>query len=152
MLINMGFGDKWLKWMELLIFNSNMSVLVNGCPTKEFVVNRGLRQGDPLSPFLFVIMAEGLAGLVRKSIEVGDFQSFHINGSCSVDMLQFADDTLIVGESNWNHVWAIRAVLRGFELVSGLEINYHKSNLIGINSNTHFLEAVSHFFSCKLED
>ncbi|XP_058732648.1 uncharacterized protein LOC131604205 [Vicia villosa] len=119
---------------------------------KEFEVNRGLKQGDPLSHFLFVLVAEGLSGLVKKSIEVGDFQSFKINGNCPVDMLQFADDTLIVGESNWKHVWALRAVLRAFELVSDLGINYHKSKLIGINSNHHFLEAVSQFFSCKLED
>ncbi|XP_058775272.1 uncharacterized protein LOC131649529 [Vicia villosa] len=97
-------------------------------------------------------MAEGVLGLVKKSIEVGELQSFKINGSCSVDMLQFADVTLIVGESNWKHVWALRAVLLAFELVSGLGINYHKSKLIGINSNHHFLEAVSQFFSCKLED
>ncbi|XP_058751483.1 uncharacterized protein LOC131624543 [Vicia villosa] len=152
MLKRMGFGEKWMKWMELLVFNSNMSVLANGSPTKEFKVSRGLRQGDPLSPFLFVLVAEGLTGLVRKSIEVGEFQSFNINGSCPVYILQFADDTLIVGEGNWKHVWAMRVVLRAFELVSGLGINYHKSKLIGINSNLHFLEAVSHFLSCKVED
>ncbi|XP_058784289.1 uncharacterized mitochondrial protein AtMg01250-like [Vicia villosa] len=129
-----------------------MSVLVNGNPTKEFKVFRGLRQGDPLSPFIFVLVTEGLTGLVRKSIEVGEFQSYSIKGACKVDVLQFADDTLIVGDGNWKHVWAVRAVLRAFEVVSGLGINYHKSKLIGINSNSHFLEVVSHFLSCKLED
>ncbi|XP_058783793.1 uncharacterized protein LOC131658524 [Vicia villosa] len=55
----MGFGDKWMKWMELLVFNSSMLVLVNGSPTKVFDVHKGLRQGDLLSPFLFVLVAEG---------------------------------------------------------------------------------------------
>lgn len=67
-------------------------------------------------------------------------------------MLQFADDTLLVGEGNWKHVRAISIVLRAFELVSGLGINYHKSKLIGINTNPHFLEAVSFYLSCRLED
>lgn len=69
-----------------------------------------------------------------------------------MDVLQFADDTSLVGEGSWKHVWAIRTVLRAFEMVSGLGINYHKSKLIGINTNPHFLEAVSHFLSCRLEE
>ncbi|XP_058752759.1 uncharacterized protein LOC131625939 [Vicia villosa] len=152
MMQRMDFGHRWLKWMELLVFNSNMSILVNGSPTKEFTVSRGLRQGDPLSPFIFVLVAEGLAGLVKKSIEVGDFQRFEIKRSCGVDILQFADDTLLVGEGSWKQIWAIKVVLRAFEVVSGLGINFQKSKLIGINSNAHFLEAASHVLSCKLED
>ncbi|XP_058741853.1 uncharacterized protein LOC131614257 [Vicia villosa] len=55
-----------------------MSILVNGSATKEFKVHKGLRQGDPLSPFLFVLAMEGLTALVRKSVEVGDFQPFNL--------------------------------------------------------------------------
>ncbi|XP_058775491.1 uncharacterized protein LOC131649751 [Vicia villosa] len=98
------------------------------------------------------MVAEGLSGLVRKSIELGEFGRFPIKGSCWVDILQFADDTLIVGEGLWKHVWAIKTVLRAFELVSGLGINYHKSKLIDINSNSSFLEAASYFLSCKVEE
>ncbi|XP_058760864.1 uncharacterized protein LOC131634228 [Vicia villosa] len=76
MMMRMGFGDRWMKWMDACIFTSHMSVLVNGSATKEFKVTKGLRQGDPLSPFLFVLAMEGLTALVRKSIEVGDFKPF----------------------------------------------------------------------------
>ncbi|XP_058733961.1 uncharacterized protein LOC131605645 [Vicia villosa] len=134
----MGFGGRWMGWIELLVFNSKMSVLVNGSSTKEFEVFRELRQSDPLSPFLYVLEAEGLSGLVRKSVEVGDLA---IKGSCWVENLQFAYDTLLVGEGTWKHVWAIKAVIRAFEIVSGLGINCHKSKLIGINSRGPFLEA-----------
>ncbi|XP_058765341.1 uncharacterized protein LOC131638809 [Vicia villosa] len=129
----MGFGEKWRRWMKLLVFSSKMSILVNGSPTKEFEVSRGLRQGDPLSPFLFVLVTEALSRLVRKSVEGGEFQSFTFRDSCKVDILQFADDTLTVGNGNWKHVWALRAVLRAFELVLGLGINYQKSIPIGFN-------------------
>lgn len=96
----MGFGEKWKRWMELFVFSSNMSVLINGSPSKEFKVSKGLRQGDPLSPFLFVLVSEGLTGLVKKSILLDEFQSFNLNENCKVDALQFADDTLLVGEGS----------------------------------------------------
>jgi hypothetical protein len=66
MMIKMGFAEGWLKWIRACIFESSMSVLVNGSPTIDFKVGRGLRQGDPLSPFLFLIVAEGLAGMIYE--------------------------------------------------------------------------------------
>ncbi|XP_058746501.1 secreted RxLR effector protein 78-like [Vicia villosa] len=80
MLKRMGFGELWIKWMEILIFSSKMSVLVNGSPSKEFMVERGLRQGDPLSPFLFVLVAEGLKILVDKAVQNGDFVGCDVKG------------------------------------------------------------------------
>ncbi|XP_058739158.1 uncharacterized protein LOC131611048 [Vicia villosa] len=96
--------------------------------------------------------AEGLSGLVRKSIEIGEFESFCIKSSCWVDILQFADDTLLMGEGTWKHVKAIKGVLRAFEIVSGLGINYHKRKLIGINTKNSFMEAATLFLSCKVEE
>ncbi|XP_058747167.1 uncharacterized protein LOC131620174 [Vicia villosa] len=97
MMRKLGFRDIWMKWMEALIFTSTMSVLVNGSPTKKFEVGRGLSQGDPISPFLFVIVPEGLKLLVNKTVSNGD-SGCNVNGRCFVDVLQFADDTLMVGD------------------------------------------------------
>ncbi|XP_058746494.1 uncharacterized protein LOC131619412 [Vicia villosa] len=60
--------------------------------------------------------------------------------------------SLLVGKGSWNHIWALKAVLKAFELVSGLGINYHKSKLIGINFNKSFLEAAACVLGCKVED
>lgn len=57
MMVRMGFRKLWMKWMHVLILSSNMYVLVNGIQAKEFTVEKGLRKGDPLSTFLFVIVA-----------------------------------------------------------------------------------------------
>ena len=109
--------------MELLVFQSKMSVLVNGSPTKEFVVERGLRQGDMLSPFLFVLVTECLTGLMKKAVEISDFKDFKFNMEDEVNLLQFADDTIIMAERGWDDLWTMKAILRGFEMMSGLKIN-----------------------------
>ncbi|CAM8943692.1 unnamed protein product [Rhodiola kirilowii] len=67
----MGFGVKWRKWISECISTVRLAVLVNGSPTEEFAMERGLRQGDPLSPFLFLIAAEGLSRLLSKQKKSG---------------------------------------------------------------------------------
>src|SRR4051812_1969760 len=70
--------------MEACIFRSFMSVIVNGSVKEDFTVERGIRQGDQLSPLLFVLVMEGLTSLVDRAVEVGDFKglvSFNLSTS-----------------------------------------------------------------------
>ncbi|PNX95639.1 cysteine-rich receptor-like protein kinase, partial [Trifolium pratense] len=141
MMFKMGFSEGWLKWMRACIFESSMSILVNGSPTADFKVGRGLRQGDPLSPFLFLIVAEGLTGLMRKAVELGKFKGYRINDDIQYPILQFADDTILMGDGSWDNFWTIKTLLRSFELVSGLKINFVKSKLYGLNVDSRIMEA-----------
>ncbi|XP_058776285.1 secreted RxLR effector protein 78-like [Vicia villosa] len=118
-MIGMGFGNRWMRWMDACIFNNHMSVLVNGSATKEFKVQKGLRQGDPLSPFLFVLAMEGLTALVKKSVEVGNFKPFMYGDNDGVDILQFADDTIIIGEVSCDNIWNMKVILRGLNWFPG---------------------------------
>jgi len=52
-MVRVGLSEKWVRWMKACLFGGNMSILVNGSPTEEINVQRGLKQGDPLAPFLF---------------------------------------------------------------------------------------------------
>lgn len=61
---------KRLDWMKVIVFSSHISILVNGILTKDFEAYRDLGKGDPLSSFLFVIVVEGLTGLLRKAMEI----------------------------------------------------------------------------------
>ncbi|RZB71032.1 LINE-1 retrotransposable element ORF2 protein [Glycine soja] len=148
MLNKMGFDKRWIGWIQACVFSSSMSVLVNGSPTDEFTAHKGLRQGDPLSPFLFLIVAQGLSGLVQKASQVGNFDGYQVADGLNLSLLQFADDTILLGKGSWKNLWSIKTIFRSFELVSGLRVNFHKSKLIGLNINEGFLESASIFLSC----
>lgn len=119
--------------MEALVFNSTMSILVNGSSTKDFVVSRGLHQGDPFSLFLFLLVVEGLTALLNKASSLGDYVGFQVGNEVHFEIIQFADDTLLIGDGSWNNLWSVKAILRGFELVFGLRVNLSKSWFVGLN-------------------
>ena len=110
-----GFSSIWIKWIEGCLKSASISVLVNGSPTAEFLPKRGLRQGDPLAPFLFNVVAEGLNGLMRKAKEENLYQAFKVGlNQVEISILQFADDTIFFGEANMENVKTIKAILRKF--------------------------------------
>jgi hypothetical protein len=151
MLRRFGFCNKWIEWIRACVFSGNMSVLVNGCPTEEINIQRGLKQGDPLAPFLFLMVAEGLGGLMKKAAASNLFRGFRVGSNgLSISHLQYADDTLCLGEATIGNLWALKAILRGFEMVSGLKVNYWKSNLMGVNVSNDFLTVASAFLNCRV--
>lgn len=83
----MGFRRLWMQWMETSVFSSHMSILVNGGPIVDFEVIKGLCQGDPLSSFLFVLVTEGLAGLIKKAFDIDEFSGFHVSERSSIEVL-----------------------------------------------------------------
>lgn len=91
---------------------------------------------------MFVIAAEGLAKLVKRALEVREFEGFKVNDEMEYQFLQFEDDTILVGESTWQNLWSLK-VLRGFELVFGLRIKIRKSKLYGLNTKVHLMEVAS---------
>jgi len=87
---------------------SLVSVLVNGSPTIEFIPEKGLRQGDHLTTFIFLIMAEGLAGVVRQAKENDLLDNIEIGErKTNVSMVQFVDDTLFFSKANLQSVLAV---------------------------------------------
>ncbi|PNX58857.1 cytochrome p450 [Trifolium pratense] len=91
--------------------------------------------GDLLSPFLFLLVAEGLHVLMEAMVERNLFMGYNVGelAPVYVSHLQFADDTLLMETKSWANVRALRAVLVLFESMSGLQVNFHKSMLVGVN-------------------
>ena len=129
MMRKMGFCSKWIQWIEWCLKSASVLVLVNGSPSYEFIPQKGLRQGDLLSPMMFNIVAEGLNGLMTNAIYKRLYRGF-LSGTNKVEisLLQYADDTIFFGEASMENVRAIKAILRAFELASGLKINFSKSS------------------------
>jgi len=151
MLHRVGLCDKWVAWMKACVFGGSMSILVNGSPTEEISIQRGLKQGDPLAPFLFLLVAEGFSGLMKKAVASSLFEGF---GFCGNDLvvshLQYANDTLCIGKATVQNLWTMKSVLRDFELVSGLKINFSKSSLIGVNVSDDFMLMACDFLNCSV--
>jgi hypothetical protein len=123
---------------------------VNGSPTNEINIQRGLKQGDPLAPFLFLLVAEGFAGLMRSAVEKNLFKGFGIGtDGLSVSHLQYTDDTLCIGDATMENIWVLKAILRGFEFASGLKVNFGKSCLIDVNVPNGFMITACDFLNCK---
>ncbi|WJX12011.1 hypothetical protein P8452_02554 [Trifolium repens] len=97
----LGFSDKWIHWMMLCVSSVNYFVLVNFEKVGPICPGRGLRQGDPLSPYLFILVTEGLTTLIKKSIASGDLHGVQISrGAPVVFHLLFADDCFLFCRSS----------------------------------------------------
>ncbi|GKV32613.1 hypothetical protein SLEP1_g41207 [Rubroshorea leprosula] len=149
MMNRMGFGVKWRKWMRECLSTARISILINGSPTTEFPISNGLRQGDPLSPFLFLLVAEGLGGLVKKAEGEGLLKGVEIGrGGMVLSLLQFADDTVFMGKADVDNLRVVKAILNWFQLISGLKINFGKSYLYGFNVSEGWVKGAADIMRC----
>ncbi|XP_028121381.1 uncharacterized protein LOC114318646 [Camellia sinensis] len=110
-----------------------LDVLVNGSPTNEFYPQTGLRQGDPMSHLLVSLVAKGLNMLLTRAYQIGIIKGVKIGiGGVVLSHLQFANDSLFLCETEDEEVKSLKRILRCFEVISGLRINYHKSQICGM--------------------
>ncbi|WJX73641.1 hypothetical protein P8452_57400 [Trifolium repens] len=88
---------------------------------------------------------------MKRAVDLGFFKPFVIkNSGVAVSHLQYADDTLFVGEACVEKLWCVKAILRWFELMSGLKVNFAKSRLLGVKMDDPFMCVASKFLNCKL--
>uniref|UniRef100_A0A2N9GZI9 Reverse transcriptase domain-containing protein n=1 Tax=Fagus sylvatica TaxID=28930 RepID=A0A2N9GZI9_FAGSY len=126
----MGFHEKWVKIMMECISTVSYSILINGEPHGYIKPSRGLRQGDPLSPYLFLFCAEGLHSLLQQAKNEGNMCGVSIS-RCGPKLthLFFADDSLLFCKATTNEVRCIQDILTAYEHASGQQINRQKTTL-----------------------
>ncbi|WJZ84180.1 hypothetical protein VitviT2T_003796 [Vitis vinifera] len=149
----MGFGSRWLGWMWRCISTAKFSVLVNGVSAGFFPSSKGLRQGDPLSPYLFVMGMEVLSTLIRRAVEGGFLSGCRIQGGgrqpVHVSHLLFADDTIVFCEARKEYLAYLSWIMFWFEAASGLRINLEKSKLIPVGE-VEEMEELAAELGCKV--
>eukprot|EP00253_Pinus_taeda_P018445 PITA_18445 len=131
-----GFCSTWIKWIMALIISPRYYVLINGAPSAPFAPSRGIRQGDPLSPFLFIILMEGLSRTIAKKKVEGKIQGLKpIRSLRATTHQQFVEDTMLHGTPTVKEAVAYREILDLFSQASGMEINFSKSTIFFFNTH-----------------
>nr|CCA66036.1 hypothetical protein [Beta vulgaris subsp. vulgaris] len=130
MMLKLGFPTRYTKLVMNCVTSARFSVLVNGQPSRNFFPSRGLRQGDPLSPFLFVVCAEGLSTLLRDAEEKKVIHGVKIGHRVSpISHLFFADDSLLFIRATEEEVENVMDILSTYEAASGQKLNMEKSEM-----------------------
>jgi hypothetical protein len=115
MLLAFGFDKLWVDWILNLTSSAFFSILINGVPSRPFSPSRGIIQGDPLSPFLFIIMAKGLSRSIHVAIASNLLTGPPLHGiSPPISHSQFVDDTLMMGTPTAREAQSLLSILQTF--------------------------------------
>lgn len=126
----MGFDRKWISWMLLCVTTVEYKVCMNGTLVGPIAPGRGLRQGDPLSPYLFLLCVEGLSHKLMEAAANNEIHGCKINSHApAVTHLLFADDSFLFFKANVEEAKAIKRLLDSYERLSGQAVNYQKSGI-----------------------
>ena len=126
-----------------LISYAFYSILVNGTPSTTFTPSCGVRQGDLLSPFLFILMSEGLGRMLKAALISNSLRGISIHGAPSNVYQQFVDDNLIFCHPSVQEARTLKSILNTFSKASGTSINLAKSQLFFDNTSIFIQNNIS---------
>lgn len=129
----LNFGENFIKWIKVLFKEPKLCVIQNGIFSDFFHMGRGCRQGDPISPYLFLLCAEIMGIMIRnnnliKGIVIEDKE-------CK--LLQYADDTVLFMDGSEDSIKSTLSLVNQYSKFSGLKPNYDKTQCIKIGSTVH---------------
>jgi len=129
-LIDMKLPNHLVEIVMNCVTSSTLNIIWNGEPTEFFKPSRGIRQGDPISPYLFVACIERLAQLIESLIMEGKWKAIPLTrGGTCISHLMFADDIVLFGEASTQQAQVIKDCLEDFCAWSGQKINTQKSSI-----------------------
>jgi hypothetical protein len=144
-----GFSNEWRALINNFMSGGSMAIKVNDDTGRYFRTKKGLRQGDPLSPMLFNIVADMLAIMIERAKADGQIEGVipHlVDGGLSI--LQYADDTILFMEHDLEKAQNLKLILVAFEQLSVLKINFHKSELFCFGEAQDAASLYAYLFGC----
>ena len=135
MLESFGFDKLWVNWVLKLTSSAFFSILVNGIPSQHFSSSKGIRQGDPLSPFLFVLMDKGLGRYIKTTILEGSLKGLPLHNIHPTPLQSlFVDDNLLMNTPTAREANKLNSILSDFTEASGMLLNLDKYKLYFLNT------------------
>ena len=116
----MGFNSRWVNLIFACISSITYSILINGEPQGNIRSSRGIRQGDPLSPYLFLFCSEGLNGLLNQEVSLGQIGAYSLcKNGLKISHIFFADDSLLFCRAKVEDINVIQDILECYATASG---------------------------------
>lgn len=144
---HMGFNERWLSWINCIFSSGKLSILLNGVPGRTFHCKKSVRQGDPLSPLIYVLAADLLQSAINNAFRQGHIQlPFPCPGQTDYPVIQYTDDTILALLACPIHAAKIKTILTDYADSIGLTINFHKSTLIPINTSNEQSRLIANIF------
>jgi hypothetical protein len=130
-MMRLGFGDRWIHLVMACVKSETYSVVVSGNSVGSITLTRGIRQGDPISPYLFLLCAEALSSLISHVAETGVITGVPTSPrGPRVSHLFFADDSLLFCRANSLEWRRLMKILGIYEVGSGQKLNLQKTSII----------------------
>ena len=127
---NLGFDGKWRRLIMKCVTTVNYAIRINGSPRGHIIPTRGIRQGDSLSSYLFLLCAKGLSALIKKPVADGHVEGIAIcRGGPELSHLFFANDSLIFCNASLSECNSLQCILHIYEQASGQQLNRAKTSL-----------------------